>query len=289
MKRMFMVALFLSVSFIVFGQNLVTNGDFVLRGTVLAGYTGRAADLTIPDNLGITEIGSSCFSHTRINSVIIPKGVLRIGKNAFSSAYSLTSITLPDSLIVIDDEAFLGCGSLVRITIPTSIVAIGSDAFRNCSKLIMINMPANVTYISSTAISNGLAAAYDNAGKKSGTYTYVRGFNTWRFGTEPVHQAQFVSPGDSIGGSFQNKRENWYYVTISMGGGMLTSFTEGDLDTYMTIYDSNGNEMEHDDDSGEENNAKINAILTEGMFYIKVYGRSSSREGYTLKVLFEPL
>jgi hypothetical protein len=298
-----MVAVLCCTAVFVFGQSgsvtdftggntpLVTRGDFTLRGTQLVAYTGNARELTIPGNIGITEIGPSCFSDSYINSVIIPPGVRRIGRNAFSSSSNLTSVTLPDSLQVIDDNAFSYCGNLVRINIPAGIAAIGSNAFSNCNKLIVVTMPESIIYLSGSALPNNFTTAYENSGRKGGSYTFARGFNTWRFGTEPIHQAALITAGPPVNGSFQFANENWYYINVPAEGAIVTVYTEGSIDTVMTVYDGYGTELEEDDDSGSEYNARISVVSPGGILYIKlrVYGGSGSRENYQLHTAIESL
>ena len=97
---------------------------------VLVEYLGTDVDIDIPDNLGITEIGSECFSrNASIKSVIIPEGVTKINSNAFRACYELRSILFPNSLESIGDYVFFDCGKLTSITLPDLVVSIGNFAF----------------------------------------------------------------------------------------------------------------------------------------------------------------
>jgi hypothetical protein len=263
----------------------------VLRGTQLVSYTGNAGNLNIPGDLGITEIGPSCFiDNSNLTVVVIPRGVRRIGRGAFSSCYNLASVTLPDDLVVIDDNAFFNCGNLLRVNIPAGITAIGSYAFGNCSKLSIINMPENIIYLSGNAMPGGFTAAYENYGRKPGAYSFVRGFNTWRYGTEPVHQALLITPGIPVSGSFQFGGETWYYLNIPANGAIVTAYTEGSIDTIMVIYDTNGTELEEDDDSGTDYNARISVVTAGGTLYVKLRAYDGTSGGtYQLHTMIEPL
>ncbi|MDR1025123.1 MAG: leucine-rich repeat protein [Treponema sp.] len=304
MKRLTIVAVLCCTAAFVFGQSglvtdftggnvpLVTRGNFVLRGTQLVSYTGNERNLVIPEDLGISEIGPSCFTDSYLTSVVIPQGVRRIGRNAFSSSRNLASVTLPEGLLVIDDNAFSYCSNLIRINIPAGIAAIGNNAFNDCSRLIVVTMPENIIYLSGSALPNNFITAYENSGRRSGSYTFTRGFNAWRYGTEPIHQAQLITPGTPVSGSFQLTTENWYYLEVPAGGAIVMAHTEGSLDTVMTIYEGSGTTLDEDDDSGSGNNARINVVANEGMLYIKVrmYGGSSgSRESYQLHTAVEAL
>lgn len=273
------------------GVPLVTRGDFVLRGTQLVSYTGSAQNLVIPANLGITEIGPSCFTdNSYLVTVTVPQGVRRIGRGAFSSCYNLAGVTLPEGLLVIDDNAFSNCGNLLRVNIPQGIAAVGSYAFGNCGKLIIVNMPDNITYLSGNAVSNGFTTVYENYGRKAGSYNFVRGFNAWRYGTEPVHQATLVTPGAPVSGSFQYSGENWYYFNIPANGAIITAYTESSIDTVMALYDMYGTMLQEDDDSGSDANARISVVAAGEILYIKVHPYGGGPAGnYQLYTVVEPL
>ena len=61
--------------------------------------------------------------------------------------------------------------------------------------------------------------------------------------------------------------------------------TQGSLDTYMELYDSQGNMIEENDD-GDDYNAMIERRLTPGKYYIMVspYGTASPDDIYELSV-----
>ncbi|GAB1360363.1 hypothetical protein MASR1M31_21680 [Porphyromonadaceae bacterium] len=57
---------------------------------ILTRYFGVGGDVVIPDELGITSIGSTAFSGcTSMNSVVIPKEVTSIIISAFDGCSSL--------------------------------------------------------------------------------------------------------------------------------------------------------------------------------------------------------
>ena len=79
--------------------------DFLIEDGVLKKYTGKDADVAVPDV--VTSIGRSAFEGCKfLTSIIIPDGVMSIGKYAFSQCASLTSITIPASVTSIDDDVF---------------------------------------------------------------------------------------------------------------------------------------------------------------------------------------
>jgi hypothetical protein len=63
----------------------------------------------------------------------------------------------------------------------------------------------------------------------------------------------------------------------------VTIFTQGDLDTYMDLYDEEGNYITGDDDGGKNSNARIEVDLGRGKYYLEVIPYDESLGGdYTL-------
>ena len=110
--------------------------DFVIKNGVLKKYVGPGGNVVVPE--GVTKIGeSSCY-----------------GDHAFSNCESLQSITLPKSIIKIEESAFFNCKNLQSITLPKDVISIGSHAFSNCSSLRSITLPESVTKIERAAFSD---------------------------------------------------------------------------------------------------------------------------------------
>ena len=133
-----------------------TSGDFEYEllddGTAeITGYTGSAAEVTIPSELDgkkVTSIGYVAFENcTSLTSITIPNSVTSIGELAFYDCTSLTSITIPNSVTSIGYFAFCDCTSLASITIPNSVTSIGEYAFSGCTSLTSITIPDSVTEI----------------------------------------------------------------------------------------------------------------------------------------------
>lgn len=64
--------------------------------------------------------------------VIIPNGVMSIGKRAFADCNMLKKVVIPDTVIEICDEAFINTPRLVDIKLPESLVRIGDRSFKGC-------------------------------------------------------------------------------------------------------------------------------------------------------------
>jgi hypothetical protein len=98
--------------------------------------------ITFPNTLKIIDSISYTYESERkrinISSIVIPEGVMDIGRDVFSNCKNLTSVTLPRSLKRIGRSAFADCTSLTDVNIPSGCkISYGSnnDVFKGCSRL----------------------------------------------------------------------------------------------------------------------------------------------------------
>jgi hypothetical protein len=68
-------------------------------------------------------------------SVIIPKGIVRIGIGAFWNNLIVRTIEIPNTVICIAGDAFSYCENLEKVNIPVSVNEIGDNPFAGCPKL----------------------------------------------------------------------------------------------------------------------------------------------------------
>ena len=148
--------------------------DFVIENGVLRKYTGKDADVVIPDS--VTSIGDSAFAYCKyLQSITIPDSVTSIGDSAFFKCEKLKSIIIPDSVKHIGNNAFSGCtfddedefaiirGCLMfckktdeEITIPDGVESIVSadpfsrGAFQNRENITCLRLPKSVKKIIGT-------------------------------------------------------------------------------------------------------------------------------------------
>lgn len=91
----------------------------------------------------------------QIKSVVIPKGVTRIGATVFCGSYgdvdysfsALSSVTVADSVTSVGALAFCNCDALLQIELPGSLKEMGRDAFNHCSYLSSVTLPASLASI----------------------------------------------------------------------------------------------------------------------------------------------
>ncbi len=136
--------------------------DFEIVAGVLKRYTGKATDITIPDEVISIESGALPKG---ITSVIINDSSSIGYLSGFSDLENLKHISLGNSITIIGDNAFGGCQSLTDVVIPESVIRIGNSAFANCNSLISITIPDSVAEIDYGAFSYCKNLKYVTIGK----------------------------------------------------------------------------------------------------------------------------
>ena len=136
----------------------------------------KLTSITLLD--GTVEIPEGAFSGcVALREVIIPKSVVKIGKNVFEGCSSLdlvtqdgfiicqgwclgyvggaaTSLCIPNGVYGVADGAFKDCTSLQSITFPTSLRFIGEDAFAGCTGIEEILLPEGLARVNDRAFCN---------------------------------------------------------------------------------------------------------------------------------------
>jgi len=84
-------------------------------------------------------------------------------------------------------------------------------------------------------------------------------------------RAALLKHDDSLAVLFRSSSESrWYRCDLSHKSNLLIILTTGSTDTYLKLYDSQGNLIAEDDDSGEDSNAMFSERLGPGTYYIEV-------------------
>ena len=95
-----------------------------------------SGDLIVPE--GTVEIPDSFMSASqapgpgKLNSIVLPESLRRIGSNAFFGQSRLRILKISDGLIYIGSYAFTGCTNLTSLELPTTIQTIDNKAFNLC-------------------------------------------------------------------------------------------------------------------------------------------------------------
>ena len=120
-------------------------------------FIGKQTDVSIPASINgypVVAIGDSAFeSCTKLQTVVIPNGIINIKEEAFFYCSNLVSILLPNSISSIGVRTFAGCRKLESLTIPASVEVIGDFAFGSTVNLKMFLVDAdNAEYVSQDGV-----------------------------------------------------------------------------------------------------------------------------------------
>ena len=119
--------------------------DFIIENNVLVKYVGKEEDVVIPD--GVISVGKEAFSKSKIISVILPDSITTIEGDAFSWCSSLINVVMSNNVKKIGNYAFLFCRALTTINLSKNLTKIGYDVFFGCESLNNIVIPKSVKII----------------------------------------------------------------------------------------------------------------------------------------------
>ena len=120
--------------------------NFRIENGEVKQYIGKSIDVVIPE--GVLSIGKDAFKDcSKIVSVTIPEGVTSIGEDAFYDCTELRHVALPESIREFGKRAFVFCSSLTDITIPGGAEAISFGMFGYCRSLKSITISEGVKRI----------------------------------------------------------------------------------------------------------------------------------------------
>ncbi len=124
--------------------------------------------VVLPNSLN--KIGNKVFENcTSLVSISLVGGIKEIGNSAFASCSNLKSIIIPDGVTSLGEEAFEDCASLSSVYIPESVDEIGGMAFYGCKSLTEFSGPLATADGSSLITLEGNLVAYLNRND----YSYV--------------------------------------------------------------------------------------------------------------------
>lgn len=106
------------------------------------GYTKPTGAITIPDSIEhdgvtypVTRIGSNSFDEcSNITSILLPNTITEIGTTSFSKT-GIDTMIVPNSVQQIGLGAFYHCPNLTYVCIPPSVQSMGNGVFQDCSSL----------------------------------------------------------------------------------------------------------------------------------------------------------
>ena len=85
-------------------------------------------------------IADQAFYNMGITEILMPNGIVSIGKQAFGMNETLTALVLSESLETLSDLAFYRCSALESVYLPKTLTAIGLAPFRGCTALTRLTV-----------------------------------------------------------------------------------------------------------------------------------------------------
>ena len=79
----------------------------------------------------VNILGNEAFYRSKIQSIVIPKGITKIGHKCFAGCSELKEVILPQTLTSIGNKAFADCPKLTSITFPDRPIDYCADSFEN--------------------------------------------------------------------------------------------------------------------------------------------------------------
>ena len=119
----------------------------------LAFYYSNVTKVVLPDTITSIERGAFCNCYY-LESITLPKGLIKIGEIAFSSCEVLTEINIPDSVTTIEDRAFANCNMLTSVIVPNSVTSLGQGIFSGSDNLKSVTLPTHLTEIKNYMFQN---------------------------------------------------------------------------------------------------------------------------------------
>jgi hypothetical protein len=128
-----------------------------VSGTLTSEHMDKIKELNSLEEIDLEDATLEEIPYTQfegkgsLRTVKLPKGLKKIGANAFQDCSALSDITIGDQVTDLLNYAFLGCSSLTSINVPGSVKNIGESAFRNCIGLSTITIEEGLVNIGPNA------------------------------------------------------------------------------------------------------------------------------------------
>lgn len=118
------------------------------EGIRIDNYGGASPVVVIPATIGgkpVVELGDSALANSKVEAVVIPGSVKRIGEYAFQNCVDLRYVKMREGLSSIGGAAFFGCTSLEKADIPEGVECFEDYLFFGTQSLKQVSIPASVT------------------------------------------------------------------------------------------------------------------------------------------------
>ena len=99
----------------------------------------------------VLEIGKKAFEASKLENILLPKTLKKIGKSAFANNPYLVRVEFLPSMTKIKDGMFENCINLKDFKFSNTINKLGIGVFKNCRKMVQIDLPEHLKVIESYA------------------------------------------------------------------------------------------------------------------------------------------
>ena len=154
-----------------------------------------------------------CKHMSKLDTVVLPPSVSRLGQNAFTYCTSLKSINLPVTQKTLPIGFLEGCTSLESIELPATLTTISQDAFYGCTSLKNVTLHEGITTINQRAFYNCKLAEIT-------VPSTVTSIGNGAFKSNPTTSVTWLPKNCSIG--------TGEYAPFYSTNSKITSFTFGD-------------------------------------------------------------
>lgn len=154
-----------------------------------------------------------CKHMSKLDTVVLPPSVSRLGQNAFTYCTSLKSINLPVTQKTLPIGFLEGCTALESIELPATLTTISQDAFYGCTSLKNVTLHEGITTINQRAFYNCKLAEIT-------VPSTVTSIGNGAFKSNPTTSVTWLPKNCSIG--------TGEYAPFYSTNSKITSFTFGD-------------------------------------------------------------
>lgn len=138
---------------------------------------GREGKIVIPD--GVVEIAPGAFSSSRIQEVVFPDSLRKIGMSAFAFCKRLERVDFGHGLKEIGDydnnNCFRSCSKISSLDIPEQVKFISPFAFQKCKQLKTLILHEGIEYIEDSAFADSKieTVEFPASLKRIGMYAFL--------------------------------------------------------------------------------------------------------------------
>lgn len=116
--------------------------------TALVSYPRAKTDTEIVVDANVKAIYASAFAYNyKLETVVLPEGLVEIQKQAFNYCTALQTINVPSTVQLVAEEAFRNCTSLVNLTFTeggNDLLILEKNAFYGATALQTLALPARL-------------------------------------------------------------------------------------------------------------------------------------------------